>query len=173
MASSVFLGNLLHETTAILTDANIKALATTPFVLVPPTQTLGYSGVPSTLPTPVFATGVLNTVGGAYTNVASTTALLLANGTDWSDDASTRNLVEQKLNVQAVSLLRFLMPRFTINGADDKIFIDNTYLTDNYEDNALVLALSNSGDLTGGHASNTLRLTVQYYILDTTTGLYV
>lgn len=167
--------NLVHQVSATLTDADIKALPSTPFVLVPATQTLNYSGTPELIPIPSYALGIFNFSSGAYTNLDADSRVLFGVGSDWSDDISHFNFIESKFTTARRGLLFFQFPKFFASTAniDNYQVVDNIFINDNFQDNALVLACYNpSGALTGGNADNTLEIIIQYHLYNTVTGLF-
>lgn len=158
--------------TKILTNAEFKALPTTPYVIVPATSgALGYDGDPNELFFPTFAYGILDTRAGAYTNVDDEAYLILALSSDWSMDVSYKTKLKPGDHVTnaRISRLPFALPGIVLASASgDAGFVDEyaipAAITDNLEDNALVIAGSNAsaGDFTGGHADNTFTLVVHY-----------
>lgn len=149
-----------------LTDAQIKTLPSAPVVIVPATQVLDYSGLPSQLPLPVAFSVVIDTIAGAYTNVDGGAFYVIAIGSDWSTNGmeADQNLMAGLQNaVNQVGIANSF--NNTLAGA----FIQPLNIrAGDILDNALAIALSNggAGDLTGGNAANSMTVTVLYTIVD-------
>lgn len=150
-----------------ITNDQFKALPTTPLTITAATQVLNYVGFPSLVPIAVGATLILNNVAGAY--VADSDAyLVIAMGSDWSSNLtqkSTPNMLTNAGVHQCTFASKMLAPVATtpttaIMEADS--FIE---LNDAVKDNAIVLAASNTGDFTGGHASNYAWIILTYQLL--------
>ena len=156
-----------------LTNAQIKDTGT-PYVIVPSTQTLGYVGAPTTIHVPIFATITVNTTAGVYTNVDPAAKFIITIGSDWSNDLINAKADSLGADNAALTYFTNSLGVQTDNAAPDTPhfhgigphFLNGYGLAGNIEDNALALVLSNasSGDLTGGHASNSLTVTVVYFI---------
>lgn len=150
-----------------LTDADIKALPTTPFVLVEPTETLNYSGLPTQLQVPLFViVRVVNSTGD-YTNI---NALCLTNINLGSDNSLTFSppMGGSEIFNDLGFATFFSQPARTGDASGDPILPFFNTLTDALLDNAIVLAVNNQGDgnFTGGNAANRIRVTVLYTIID-------
>lgn len=155
--------DVLKKTTVVLTDAQIKSLPTTPVVLIPATDTLGYSGTPTQLVVPVFACAIANFVTG-YTNVDSQATMRIAFGSDWSADVSAGTRVSPFTAVGS----RFYPFIGEASAVGDILSPEVSTLTDGLEDNAIALACNNqiNGVFTGGNAANTLTVTIIYLTVD-------
>jgi hypothetical protein len=151
-----------------LTDAQIKTLPTTPIVLVAATQTLAFSGVPSSLPVPISCSVIVKRPAGDYTNLDAALHAKLAWGSDEDIDVSA---VENPIGTQATAGAAFgggsgakTRGIFVLSSANSfgSITLDNQL-----QDNALVLAMSNGalGNLTGGGAANSAVVSLLYYTI--------
>lgn len=159
--------------TVTLTDSDIKALPSTRFEVIAPTETLGYSGVPATVPFPVSALAVLKTVEDDYDNHDDTTArLMLVWGSDWSLTAT--ELSRRGVPATSQETATFLHGQGIGNATSYGTFgaADSDApgrLTNAFQDNGLYVALTNAlGDLTAGGASNELTISVFYRTLTLT-----
>lgn len=152
--------------TVELTDAQIKALPTTPVIIVPATETLNYVGLPGRLPLPLAFSISLDPSEGAYTNVNSPASWVLALGSDWSSDAMISS-------VDTMCQLEDVTPQIGICNSYSNAILNSLISAlrinaGGLQDNALALAVRNgeAGNLTGGDAANTLKVTVLYTIID-------
>lgn len=154
----------IFQRKVILTDAQIKALPTTPFEILP---------TPGEGKMIKYVSGmmVLDTVAGAYTNVGATTASGYYLTYEGGADASNYNMLS--IFYQA-GQLRFVPNISTpFNKNPDGNLLDTFTLVSNVVNKNLTLSVYNddgadndAGDFTGGHADNTLEVTVFYSIVN-------
>lgn len=153
--------------TVELTDAQIKALPTTPIVIVPATEVLNYAGLPTQVPLPLAFRVSVNTLAGAYTNVNGLAHYVLALGSDWSADAmqsATQNQMAQlDANIPMIGICNSYQ-----QGLDNAMIAPLKIPSGGLQDNALAIVFDNegSGNLTGGNAANSMKVTVLYTIID-------
>lgn len=142
----------LRSVSHTLTNAEIKALPTTEF------QLLAAPGA-GKVAWPVFANVSLDSSAGAYTNVKTGAALFL-----WNDAATLLTETGESYPLfadgQAIQLFGSIGQRYFSGG--------NILETPDYENRAIVLKLNNSpnGNMTGGHADNSLKITLFYVLID-------
>ena len=167
--ASAIQSGFLHQATVTLTDAQIKAL---------PSASVDIVSSPGSGRVLVIASAVVlsDFTGGAYTNIDGSYALMqLVNrgGSSGSHGASTL------LAESAAPMLGQADQRYAV-------VIPNVWVDPNIGSSApvglavqavglplAVMADNNgAGHFTGGHASNTLRISVVYYILNTLTGAF-
>lgn len=151
-----------------LNNAEIIALPSAPYVLIAATEVLNYSGFPSSIPVLVQASLVLNNIAGAYTGDVDA-ALLIAMGSDWSTDLTQRSIPNGLTNagLQVIPLSPKMVAPVASTPITADIFAVNTNLNGQVQDNAIVLAASNSGvPFGGGHANNKLWVILAYQLLD-------
>lgn len=145
---------VVFSKTVTLTDAQIKALPTTPFELV------ANPGAGKTVILLQSVFGRLNDTAGVYTNAdnSASSFLLVTQGSDWSGDASLTftNLSDFVAGLTAGQLIP--LPSFNNAGVGINAAIDKGLFV--YADN------NGLGNLTGGNAANTLIVTVLYVIID-------
>jgi hypothetical protein len=148
-----------------LTNAQIKTLPTVPQVIVPATEVLNYSGLPTRLPLPLFFSVTLNSLAGAYTNVGAAAYYVLAIGSDWSLDGLQ---ADQNLMINLASAVRGIGAANSFHEVLNSGFIAPLTMTNgSLQDNALAIALStDNGNLTGGNVANSMKVTVLYTIID-------
>lgn len=149
-----------------LTNDQIKASPSTPIIVVPATETLNYSGAPTQLLIPIVAIVQVAVHQADYTNIDGACAFgfSLGGGNDFV--FSMRSLAGSAADLlnSAGGIGVFSAATFTGAAAE----LPNTALTEALDgvllDNAIVFFSTNggSGNFTGGHANNTLKLTVLY-----------
>lgn len=172
MGTSVYLGGLLHQATVTLTNDQIKALPTTGI------QIVAAPGANKMI-IPAVGIHVLN-APVAYTNVNADAALHL----EYTSGLLASNIgaAGDGIYLDAASATP-LFGTFTTR-LEDGYPVASTIgdVTGNglssAVNNALRIKASNpyptnvAGNFTGGNAANTLWVSVTYYVLDTTTGVY-
>jgi hypothetical protein len=164
------------QTSITLTNAQIKDV-NTPYIIIPATETLGYSGAPATIPVPISVIIKLDNAAGAYSNVDSEAKFVIVWGSDWSLDlmqaraasiasgGSDYVFFPQYLNIVTESTETPAETVLHSHGIPPKL--QGVNLSGNIQDNALAVVLSNAsaGDLADGHADNSLTVTVVYYLV--------
>ena len=161
--------------TLTLDNDEIKA-ANTPYILVAATESLGYSGLPTKLFVPIQAFVMLNTAGGAYANIDPEPRYIIGWGSDWSMNVIA-TFMGSLAGTSTANIYRFTDTGYRTNPevtpAETVLHdhqLSNLVVSDligNLEDNALIFVLGNgAGDLTDGHADNSLTVTVLYYEVD-------
>jgi len=168
----------LTTTTVVLTNAQILTLFSNPAVLVQPTETPNYSGLPTRIPVPVACTAVGVSAGTtAYGHsTARDLELFLSTGEDVLVGKSMRCAsVDINDIADNVTTLHYFEPHFklptdgrTTIAATFELYEPEGQLDGNLQDNGLVLSLrraipsGDTGDLTGGTAGNKLLVTLTY-----------
>lgn len=145
----------------ILTNDEIKALPTTPIAVIPPTETLNYEGTPTKLFVPLMAMVYPSVHNADYTNVDTGCIFGIDFGSDDSSTFSTHRVGPNVLNLPDITY--FTVVATAPGGGGQTLAWANT-LEDGLQDNAVVFFAFNqgSGNFTGGHADNTLKISVIY-----------
>lgn len=148
-----------------LTDAEIKTSPTVPIVIVPATEVLNYSGLPTRLPLPLVFSVSINTLAGAYTDVNGAAFYVLAIGSDWSTNGLE---ADQNLMAPLQNSARVVGATNSFNQEIVSTLIEPLKIqAGSLQDNALAFALQNFAvNLTGGDPANSMKVTVLYTIID-------
>ena len=165
MASSTFLGggdSIVHQATVTLTDAQIKALPTTPVVIIPAPGANRFIVL-------VQAIAIIDTLAGLYTNVSADVyvQLLLSPG---DQDFAVSNPSDASATAGLLGTTRaaiFLTPfSYAGTGGQSGLIISNYGAESSVVNQSLAIAMTNDdGDLTGGNVANTLTVAVSYLVL--------
>jgi hypothetical protein len=154
--------NYIWQATVLLTDAQIKALPTTPV-------TLAAAPGANRLIRPLESTWIADTSAGVYTNLSANISLRYDVGTLTAavfDENYHGALSGAFLSVISLGPLSYVNNSAVIGNLEGGLALGlNGALT--------LYATNTAGNFTGGHASNTLRVTAPYLVIDTTTGLLV
>lgn len=157
-------GGSILSATVELTDAQIKALPTTGVELVPA------QGVNKML---VVLFGTLRwNCTGAYTNVNADNSCGIAYGNsgtnDWIDYACAPTTIREGTGIRTSLLNPALSPHPTAGQPDIVFTYYNNFPEADFNNTNMVVYADNfgSGDLTGGNAANTLKVTVYYVVVD-------
>lgn len=154
-----------------LTDAQIKALPTTPISLV------SAPGAGKRV-RPIAVSLSLDSSAGAYTNINATYCdLHLLQGTDITglgpvDDSTTSAALAQitaTLGAASKTIYDLAIPKQSSPATTPKGYVLSSVYSNAQQANAVLQLASNnngSGNFTGGNVANTLKVTV-YYIIET------
>lgn len=153
--------SILHQATVELTDAQIKALPTTSVQIV---------AAPGANKLLLFERAVLQSnLVSPYTNLSAYSG---GDGTINITTPEGDNLIVSDYMESATSIMAdsriFIMGRNVKTNADGLSFGG----LDPEVNGGFFIQAYNTGDFTGGDAANTLRVSVTYYILDVTTGVF-
>lgn len=163
--------NYVWQQMVLLSDAQIKALPTTGVQIIPAPGVGRYV-------LPVLCALRLDNSAGVYTANAAASWVLVQGPTINAGGAYVSNLLPVQSALQAVSGGPFhatLSLPYSQPGAGDFEGANINPLNGDLTNTAVGIKDDWGGiaDYTDGHASNTLRVTSVYYVLDTTTGLFV
>lgn len=160
----------LRSATLALSDAQIRALPTTPLTVVP-------APAPGQLIAPVYAILRVDTTGGVYTDITVQNSMIYL---DWEllGTPAFYLAVNDLTLTQVTDLLTAEMDAFVM-GARGQISAGGSFagtfaerVTTN-AGTALRLASNNGIAFGGGHPANSGRLSVMYVVWDSATGAFV
>ena len=150
----------LFVATALLDDAEIKALPTTAIEIVaaPGAGKVIY---------PLFVT-LKATLTAAYTGIDTEGSYLLTSvgESGWLEYAQNVGAIDSVLGDTAVSsgpVLAFMRQSDRVQAADTSLL---WFVAAAVTNQPLTLSMFNSGNLTGGNAANSLALTTLYHVFD-------
>ena len=154
-------GGFLRQATVSLTDAQIKALPTTPVEIIA-APGAGYAVM--LLPHWLGSVLQLDTTPGAYTNVSATAAVRFNGQVGFIEWLGLDDL----LTYGADAVMYPSVINFGAGGGT----VQETALAEN---SAITVDANNDGqgNFTGGHASNELTLSLVYLVLDLATNAFV
>lgn len=114
---------------------------------------------------PISGYFTLDTSAGAYTNLESNSASLVLTYGDWEYEAS--NYIPMPSNAE-INFALFGKPGVTNQILDLPLYTNWVFAPQSGVSNQpiKVVAYNNNGDFTGGHASNTLKVTLYYVVAD-------
>lgn len=172
------LSSIHHQTSITLNNSQILALPSIPIVVVPETETLNYSGTPIRLPIIVRAVAHWDVYEGTpYGNVTTPEFLGIFIGSD-AGNGPVSVLIDQLtfLNQGIFGPIEIMGVGATQNDSSlgGKLQDPRYNLKDSIQDNGLYFGGFNgfTGDFTGGHATNQLRVSLVYLIYNLQTGLF-
>lgn len=156
----------LSVTTVTLLDADIKALPTTPFQVLPPAGE-------GKMYFPISALFVADCTAGAYTNIDAASGMYLSHEFPQSATAILVELAGNDGGGQLENLIgvseKSVGWMTQVQGAASLGFSSGSELASAYENAPLLLGIDLSPQLTpyeDGNAANTLAVTVVYAIID-------
>jgi len=141
----------IRQATVVLTDAQIKALPTTPVELVA-------APGPGKVLIQVGAIAILDSVANAYTNLAGRIQVGNDNGGAFTAGWNVSGFLNDGVQMRSSS--------GPFGAFTDGSSLYQPYLSEVEDTNLALHAVAASGAFTGGNAANTLRLTVWYAIVD-------
>jgi hypothetical protein len=156
--------SLVSSITVILTDAQIKALPTTPVVIIPATETPNYTTNLTEVPVIVGGLMLANNYAVAYSNVDNAAYFELVLGTDhtpWGSNTTTY----PAFAIGGDAMVQLIAGPFAATAVPGALIgPSSTGFDRNFYDNAVRLAMNNqsAGDLTDGDPTNTLQITLLY-----------
>lgn len=171
------ISSIHHQTSVTLNNSQILALPTTPIALVPETETLNYVGTPIRLPILIRAVAHWGVYEGTLYGNVSPDFLGIFIGSD-AGNGPVSYLIEQFtfLNQGAFGPIEIMGAGVIQNDAifGARLFDPRYNLKDSIQDNGLYFGGTNgfTGNFTGGHATNQLRVSLVYLIYNLQTGLF-
>jgi len=168
---SIILNPQIRKSIIALTDANIKALPTTPITLVAAPGS-GFKILPHIVHIQI------NDAAGVYTNINATYAACflyyLGDTSQWTNigivDDSVYTLTGFTSMFAVAGIHSKTLPPYTDTPTDGNTGVDwvsaNTIGSTLYDNKALAIAMDNNGSgvLTGGNAANSGKVTIYYTI---------
>lgn len=150
------------------TNAQVKASPTTPLVIVPATEVINYTGIPTRLQIPLFAFVRTANLAAAYDNINASVATYINLGSDNSFTYSGPLKGGAYLQFNG-SVFMLPCPGF-LTGSESGVPIVASFnnLNDSLLDNAICFAVNNqgTGNFTGGEPANVIKGLVLYAIID-------
>lgn len=151
-APDYVLGQLIRKR---LTNDEIIASVNTPQILVPPTEILNYSGMPTILPVAIKITAILNATAGAFTNPGTAAKPRIVYGSDWSLTLAK----SFKINDDGTLSLSPI-PSDPVAIVYDFTIASENVQTSFLQDNAIAFVVDD--DISDGHVDNYMDFWVQY-----------
>jgi hypothetical protein len=143
----------IRQATAVLTDAQVKALPTTPVELVA-------APGPGSVLSQIGAIGILDSTAGAYTNLVGRIEVGNDDGAAFTTGWNASGFLNDGVQIRSSN--------GPFGAFVDGAGLYQVSLADVEDTNLALHAVGASGAFTGGHAANTLRLTVWYAIVNLT-----
>lgn len=166
---------MLHQTSVVLDNTQILALPSVPVAIVPETETLNYSGKITKLP--IIVRGTIHWdiwEGTPYGNLnAPDFGLFIGNDALGVGPVSYVTNTLSFFNGANFSPLHAFGVAAHTPGGNNLLLTDEWSMDGANHDNGLYLGLQfNGGNLTGGHSSNRLRVSLVYLVYNLQTGLF-
>lgn len=160
-----------HEVSVTLDNSQILTLPSSPVVVVPETETINYSGTFTKVP--IIIRGAIHWVvreGTPYGNInVPNFGIFLGNDALGVGPVSYTYVTTFFNTDDFQALLPFGISSVCLNGLIPKM--DPWQMKDSSHDNGLYLGIQfNVGNLTGGHATNKLRVSLVYQVYNLLTG---
>lgn len=155
-------GIFRHSSPFALTNNQVKALPQTPITVVPAPGA-------NRIAIPLYATGLVNSTAGAYTNLDAAHYVALRHATSTDQLTTGVGIISQT----AAQVLNWQPAQFP--NTDLILDISVGLFPANATNKAIQIFADNgaAGDFTGGHASNSLTVTVVYVVFDLVTKRFV
>lgn len=155
-------GSLIHQAPPIvLTDAQIQVLPSTYYTII-----AAPSG--SHFIQPILATYVLDFTGGAYVGPSEGDELVLVAGSAGEPYVFQASEFDTLASAAVSDAIMRAVGPFSAHDSD----LGSAWQRADVMGASLRLTVYGGGDLTGGHAANTLTVTVLYSLFNISTGLF-